>query len=106
LIEKGENELKKINCWEHKKCGREPGGAKTGELGECPAAKDMSSDGLNGGENGGRICWAVAGTFCGERVQGDFAKKQVSCMACDVFKMVKNEEGSDFVLLTSSMNCT
>lgn len=34
------------NCWEFKKCGREPGGAKASELGVCPAATDASSDGL------------------------------------------------------------
>jgi len=54
---------------------------------------DTSSDGLNGGKNGGRICWTIAGTFCGGKVQGTFAEKQISCMACDFFKRVKEEEG-------------
>lgn len=91
-----------LNCWEIKKCGREPGGSKTGELGVCPAATDKSSDGINNGKNGGRLCWAIAGTFCGGKVQGDFAQKQVSCMACDVFKQIKAEEGiSDFTLMKS-----
>jgi hypothetical protein len=31
-------------------------------------------------DNAGRICWAIAGTFCGDKVQGDFAQKSVSCM--------------------------
>lgn len=82
-----------INCWEFLKCGREPGGAKSTELGVCPAAIDTSSNGLNGGENGGRICWAVAGTFCGGKVQGTFAEKQISCMICDFMKKVKEKEG-------------
>jgi hypothetical protein len=64
-------------------------------MGVCPAANDKSTDGLNNGKNGGRICWAVAGTFCGGKVQGDFAQKSVSCMSCEVFKQVKNEEGAD-----------
>ena len=89
----------KKNCWEAKKCGRELGGVNVPELGICPAAEDSSSDGINSGKNAGRICWAVAGTFCGEKVQGDFAQKQVSCMACEVFKAVKSEEGGDFALL-------
>ena len=90
----------KMNCWEMKKCGREPGGARSKEFGVCPAAEDNTSDGLNSGKNGGRICWAVAGTFCGGKVQGDFAQKQVSCMACEVFKLIKTEEGrEDFALL-------
>ncbi len=92
--------MKKMNCWETKKCGREIGGAKTAELGVCPAAQDKTSDGINGGKNGGRICWAVAGTFCGGKVQGDFAQKQVSCMVCEVFKQVKKDEGiTEFTML-------
>ncbi len=92
----------KKNCWEIKKCGREPGGEQTEEFGICPAATDESSDGVNSGKDGGRICWAVAGTFCGGKVQGSFAQKQVSCMACEVFKRVKNEEDTEFVLLKSA----
>jgi hypothetical protein len=88
------------NCWEIKDCGRTPGGNKAGELGICPASTDSSCDGLNNGTNAGRICWAIAGTFCGGKMQGDFAQKSVSCMSCEVFKQIKAEEGPDrFVLL-------
>jgi hypothetical protein len=89
----------KKNCWEMKKCGREQGGSKAAEFGVCPAASDTSSDGDNGGKNGGRLCWALAGTFCGGKVQGDFAQKQISCMACEVFKQIKSDEGFDFKLM-------
>lgn len=85
--------MQKNNCWEIKKCGREPNGSKSQELGVCPAADDASSNGINSGKNGGRICWAVAGSFCGGKVQGNYAQKSVSCMTCDVFKQVKAEEG-------------
>jgi hypothetical protein len=81
------------NCWEFKECGRESGGAKSDACGVCPAAIDASSDGLNGGKNGGRICWAIAGTFCGDKVQGTFAEKEPTCMSCDFYKKVKEEEG-------------
>ncbi len=91
--------MSKKNCWEVKNCGREHGGHNAEEFGICPAAEDASSTGLNSGTNAGRICWAVAGTFCGGKVQGDFAQKSVSCMACDVFKQVKSEEGPDFSLM-------
>jgi len=91
----------KKNCWDVKKCGREFGGAKVSEIGICPAAEDMLSDGINSGKNGGRICWSVAGTFCGGKVQGDFAQKQVSCMVCEVFTLVKHEEGGNFTLMKS-----
>ena len=85
----------KETCWEFMKCGREPGGAHVMEFGVCPSAMDFSSNGLNGGRNGGRICWAVAGTFCGGKIQGEFAEKQVSCLNCKFFKKVKAEEGED-----------
>ncbi len=87
--------MAKTNCWEFKKCGREPNGAKTKELGTCPASAEASCTGMNGGKNAGRICWAIAGTFCGGKVQGDFAAKVVSCMSCDFFKSVKIEEGEE-----------
>lgn len=87
--------MAKLNCWEFKKCGREPNGAKSKEMGVCPATQDTGSTGINGGKNAGRMCWAVAGTFCGGKVQGDFAQKSVSCMSCDFFKSVKQEEGAD-----------
>jgi len=87
------------NCWEIKKCGREPGGSKTHELGVCPAATAQSYNGLNSGKNAGRICWAVAGTFCGGKVQGTFAQKQATCMACDIFRTVRTEEGAGFKLM-------
>jgi len=72
--------MSKKNCWEVKKCGREPSGAKVKEFGVCPAAEQHRADGINGGVNGGRSCWAVAGTFCGGAVQGAFASKLDNCI--------------------------
>jgi len=83
----------RMNCWEYNKCEREPGGQKTAELGICPAAADTSFNGINSGKNAGRICWAVAGTFCGGKVQGAFAEKRISCIGCNFFKIVQKEEG-------------
>lgn len=83
----------KQNCWEYKQCGREPGGEKAEELGICPAASDASYEGINKGKKGGRICWAVAGTFCEGSVQGTFADKRESCTKCEFFKIVRMEEG-------------
>lgn len=85
--------LIKKNCWEFLECGREPGGEKSLKSGICPASIDTSSDGLNGGKNGGRICWAISGTFCAKKIQGHFAKRQLSCRSCSFFKKVKEEEG-------------
>ncbi len=89
----------KLNCWEIKQCGREKGGSKSQDLGICPASLDESCNGINKGKNAGRICWAIAGTFCGSQVQGDFAQKSVSCMSCEVFKHTKLEEAENFCLL-------
>ena len=85
---------KKLNCWEYKKCGREPGGININESGVCPAAADSSYSDINAGTCGGRFCWAVAGTFCSGEVQGTFAEKRDSCMSCDFFNLVRAEEGT------------
>jgi hypothetical protein len=84
----------RLNCWEFKKCGRQPNGNKADELGVCPAANEEESTGLNSGNKAGRICWAVAGTFCGGKVQGTYAEKEMTCMSCDFYKRVREEEGS------------
>ena len=87
----------KLNCWDFKECGREPGGEKVSEFGICPVTTDNALNGLNGGNNGGRICWAVVGTFCRGKVQGTFTKKQRSCIICDFYQHVRSkEEGSEF----------
>jgi hypothetical protein len=86
--------MKRKNCWEYMKCGRQPGGDNAGELGVCPAADDRSYDGINCGQNAGRFCWAVAGTFCGGKVQGTFADKRESCLSCGFFNKVRAEEGT------------
>ena len=85
----------KLNCWEFEKCGREPGGNMADELGICPAATEISTNGMNGGINGGRICWAIAGTFCEAKVKGTFAKEKFTCMNCDFFQLVSQEEKLD-----------
>ena|ERR1035437_2359015 len=82
-----------MNCWEFKKCGREPGGAKAGELGVCLAATTTAVNGMHGGKNGGRTCWALAGTLCGGVVQGTFAAKCANCLKCEFFLLVRDEQG-------------
>ncbi|KKQ93866.1 MAG: hypothetical protein UT66_C0033G0011 [candidate division CPR2 bacterium GW2011_GWC1_39_9] len=87
--------MSKQNCWETKNCGRQTGGAKVAELGVCPASQETKLNGVNEGANAGRVCWALAGTFCGGLVQGSFAEKIGNCMNCDHYKLVHDEEGSD-----------
>jgi len=87
----------KANCWEVKKCGRERGGAKVAELGVCPAPQ-ANLIAINNGIHGGRICWAIAGTLCGGKVQGTFAQKAANCVNCEFYLAVRREEGSNFKL--------
>ncbi|PIQ90898.1 MAG: hypothetical protein COV71_02020 [Candidatus Omnitrophica bacterium CG11_big_fil_rev_8_21_14_0_20_41_12] len=89
----------KLNCWEYKKCGREPGGAKADKLGVCPASTEKRTNGINCGKNGGRACWAIAGTVCGGKVRGSFAVELASCMECEFHKLVMSEEANKFVLI-------
>jgi hypothetical protein len=89
---------RKLNCWEFKKCGREPGGSRVHELGICPATIETRAHGIHGGKNAGRVCWAVAGSMCGGKVQGTFAQKYGNCAKCDFFQKVKEEEGAHYEL--------
>jgi len=84
----------KLNCWEYKKCAREQEDRHSAGESICPAASDVSFDGINSGKNGGRFCWAVAGTCCSGKEQGTYAEKRESCLDCDFYKMVCAEEGT------------
>jgi hypothetical protein len=82
----------KQNCWEFKKCGRQPGGHRVAELGVCPAATEQLLDGSHGGRNAGRACWVVAGSLCGGKIQGTYAAKLLNCWRCEFMNRVKQEE--------------
>ena len=78
------------NCWEITKCGREKGGVKISELGECIASKE----GL------GHSCWAIAGTLCDGEVQGTVAQKIGYCTSCQVHKVynrARGDQGKDVI---------
>lgn len=90
--------MKKQNCWEFKKCGRETQGARVHDRGVCPAAKEVKLDGIHGGKNSGRSCWVIAGTYCKGEVQGSFAQKYDNCSECDFYDSVLAEEGPGFTL--------
>ena len=83
------NTDRKENCWEYKKCGREPAGSNKESMGICKAALEENLNGIHGGINGGRSCWAIAGTLCGSEVQGSFAAKLEECNNCDFYQKVK-----------------
>ncbi|MDH3359866.1 MAG: hypothetical protein OEL55_03260 [Desulfobulbaceae bacterium] len=71
------------NCWEITKCGREEGGDKMTELGECIASVEKL----------GHSCWAIAGTLCDGAVQGTMAQKLGYCTSCEVHKLYNRSRG-------------
>lgn len=84
--------VEKKNCWEFKKCGRQPGGPKAAELGICPATVHQPLNGSHHGKNAGRSCWVVAGSLCGGKIQGTYAQKLNNCWRCEFMNLVKKEE--------------
>lgn len=74
------------------KCGR----GKQDTLGICPAMIEVNAHGINGGKNGGRMCWAIAGTHCDGKLQGTYAQKVVACSECDFRIKVWEEESFSF----------
>jgi len=70
----GENGMK-IKCWEFNKCGVEKAEGAAQMI--CPAYP-----------NYGRICWAIAGTFCGKKVNGAIAQKLGNCKKCEFYNQV------------------
>jgi hypothetical protein len=78
---------KKLNCWEFNNCRMQSGDANINASDICPVMTNTSADGINGGKNGGRICWAIAGTFA-DKSKGI----PVSCITCDFFKLVEEQE--------------
>jgi hypothetical protein len=93
--------VSKTNCWEFKRCDREPNGSKVDELGVCPASTEKTLDGIHGGKNAGRSCWVVAGSICKGEIQGTFAKKYKNCILCDFHVKVAQEEAKNFCLPSS-----
>ena len=85
-----------LNCWELNRCGKEPDGDRIDEMGECPAATSTEFDGKNKGEGGGRYCWRVNGTLCGDILQPNWADKMKQCLECHVMKVIMMEEGENF----------
>jgi len=90
--------MKLKNCWEVMNCERYPGSANVEKLGLCPAAAPNEYDGINRGKQGGRFCWAMAGTLCGSKIQGTYADKLMDCLNCNFLKLVNQEEDRHFIL--------
>ena len=90
--------MMKMNCWEHKKCGRQPGGTKAYDLGVCPASTATVHNGKNNGKRAGRYCWKVAGTLRNGKVQGIYSANLRHCIiTCEFYDKVEKEEGNRFI---------
>lgn len=75
----------KLNCWEVMNCTR-----------ECPAKTESAANEMNSGKNGGRVCFAIPGTC---RVEP--GAKMSRCMRCDFYRMVRFQEGSEFLMAST-----
>jgi CBS domain-containing protein len=82
-----------LNCWEFMHCGREPGGVHAQASGICPATTASSVYGIHNGINGGRVCFAIAGTLCGGELQSGQAEKAEECSRCQFYRLVVDQEG-------------
>ncbi len=71
----GKEEDGKIKCWEYQRCGVEK--AEGAVEMRCPAYPHY-----------GRICWVIAGSFCGKRVSGAIAQKLGDCRKCKFYQSV------------------
>nr|MBN2277067.1 hypothetical protein [candidate division Zixibacteria bacterium] len=82
---------RKLNCWEFRNCGLEPGGVLTGIYGTCKVAQVMKLDGINGGRGAGRACWMV--NHSGSHEDHPICRNsRQSCYLCEFYLRVENEE--------------
>ena len=75
------------------KCGRALNGKKVKELGVCPVATHPYADGINEGINGGRICWAIVGSYSLYNLKCPGPGQSHLCFECDFHRKVLEEEG-------------
>ncbi len=74
-------------------CRQGPGGNKVESLGRCPVSNELSANGLNGGVNGGRMCWIVAEACSKSEVKCSELQRKSSCFSCEFRYKVAIEEG-------------
>ena len=83
----------KCNCWEYMNCGKEIVRNGNGNESVCPIALDISGDSLNGGVNGGRICWIIADTKYNNTIECSALHHKSSCFSCSFRYKVTMDEG-------------
>jgi hypothetical protein len=75
----------KLNCWDYKKRCKEMN-SRSNSNNLCPAKNEVIANGLNGGINGGRMCWVIMDAHCKK-------KNQTDCFQCEFQYKVIAEEG-------------
>jgi len=66
-----------MQCWDFMKCGHKKDAS-------CPVVLQTED----------KKCWLVVGTFCGGKVQGDYAQQFKSCVDCGYYKYMQGQEGT------------
>ncbi len=89
--------MKKKQCWEVMECCKHLEDEHICGIGVCPAKLPSEYDGINGGKNGGRFCWAIMGTFGQGNPRCTYSSKIVDCLSCELYIQVEIEEGSEYV---------
>ena len=92
------NDLK-LNCWEFMGCRSEKVGniVNADKTDVCPALLEKRLDGIHDGKNAGRACWIVSHTMCNGALQGTCEQKYKTCMLCDFYRYVMEEEENNFI---------
>jgi len=90
----------KINCWEFMGCEVPKDGTLFNfrKSRTCPALLAKRLNGIHGGKNAGRACWVVSNTMCNGTIQGSCDQKYKTCMICDFYTAVMEEEENRFLL--------
>lgn len=96
ILDSGGMHGRKMNCWEFMKCGRSPFEGPVDEKAICPVALEARLDGIHGGKNAGRACWAVGRSMCEGRLQGSPSQKFGDCLKCPFYGILKKEEGEHY----------
>lgn len=95
----------KINCWEFMGCGLHVSSSSTdSQYPVCPAYTEKRFNGVHGGKNAGRVCWLVSNTMCNSSIQGACEQKYPTCMTCDFYRYVMDEEETAFICSHDAKN--
>ena len=84
----------RMNCWEFKQCGREPGGRNVEKYGRCSVPVSVEHNGMNNGKNGGRSCWILREAACEKIMRACRVDEIKECRQCRFHIHVKKSECS------------